>query len=147
MADICQLLCFGKMKMTGSLSDRFNGSRWYVSKINVPINGKNRGADIIIFDKENKETYLFDVKYFSENIKLQSGHLEDPIFLNYINKNFGTIKGRAVLYNGSTNDSGTIPMISASLFLKKLYQERKTDNIMISNILLFVCKNIGAHDQ
>ena len=100
--------------------------RWYVSKLNVEINGKKYESDFIIMDKKKKEVHLFEIKYSSESITNQAEYLDAPDFIAYVNKYFGNVKNRVVLYNGKNDFSTETPRISVSKFLTSLYKQRKT---------------------
>lgn len=127
ISDVYYMLCKNQDVQKEDLFGEDTG-RWYVSKVNCDIDGRSYEADIIIFDKIKKETYLFEIKHSSENVELQSKHLEDDKFLSYIEENFGPIQGRAVLYNGKTDYSTQVPRISAATFLKKIYQDSQDPN-------------------
>jgi hypothetical protein len=124
IADLYYSIC-GKQKV--ELQDLFqqDTGRWYVSKLAVTIEDRKYESDIIVFDKKKKETYLFEVKHSSETVKEQSTHLESEKFLHYIETNFGPIKGRAVLYNGSLDTKSEIPRIPANEFFVNVYRSAK----------------------
>ena len=98
-------------------------SRWYVSKFAENINGKNCEADLIIYDRINKNVWLFEVKHSSEFADEQSVHLENKDMLKYINDNFGTIRNTALLYNGD-NIRSNVPRLSIKDFLKHMYDHK-----------------------
>ena len=125
ITDVYYMLCNGKDVCQEDLFGE-NTGRWYVSKINRTINNRVHEADIIIFDKEKKDVYLFEIKHSTQNIPELSRHLEDEAFLKYIKDNFGPVKGRAVLYNGETTDVPEVPRISAADFLIQMYRDTKT---------------------
>jgi hypothetical protein len=138
VSDIYHLLCLdnGKKPHAENIKEDLfgDGSRWYVSKLNTEIKGAKHEADVIIFDKKQNECYLFEIKHSSENVKEQSRHLENEAFLDYVEEHFGTIKGRAVLYNGQGDDS-PVPRISASLFMKQLYDDFEKADFTIEKTL------------
>ena len=109
--------------------------RWYVSKLNVEINGKKHESNLIIMDKKKNEVHLFEIKYSSESITNQAEHLDAPDFIAYVNKYFGNVKNRVVLYNGENDFSTEIPRISVSRFLTSLYRQRKTNEFNINDII------------
>lgn len=147
IADVYHLLCSGKNVQKEDLFGE-NTGRWYVSKLNQNINGQTHEADIIIFDKERKESYLFEIKHSSKNVPEQSIHLENNDFIDYIENNFGPIKGRAVLYNGKTTEETPVPRISAKDFLIQIYQDSKSPDFTLDKSLLTICpQNIGEIDN
>ena len=77
--------------------------------------------------KKLKETYLFEIKHSSKLVKEHSAALENENFLIYIEDHFGTIRGRAVLYNGPTDNTMSVPRIKASEFLKQTDRDFKQD--------------------
>jgi len=140
IADMYYLLCDGKevyqFDATGN-----NSGRYYVSKLNCIINDRSCEADVLVFDKETKDTYLFEVKHSSQNVSQQSKHLENPEFLQYVEEEFGPIKQRVVLYNGVTDITSEIPRIDTSKFLIQLYKNKKEPNFSLSETIQQVLDN------
>lgn len=118
ISDMYRMLCQGRKTSIDNLFET-DETKWYVSKLNY----KNHEADMIIIDKSAKEVYLFEIKHSKENVPEQSRHLEDQEFLDYIESNYGTIVTKAVLYNGETDLSNSIPRISAQDFLISTYND------------------------
>lgn len=105
--------------------DTANGkgpSRWYVSRLHTRLEGNDMEADVIIVDREQKQSYLFEVKHSAEVIPEQSDYLEDDGFLSYVKKEFAPVRKQAVLYTGKTDTEPAIPRINATDFLILLYQ-------------------------
>jgi len=134
ISDVYHTLSDGNDVQIDDLFDSSSG-RWYVSKLRQHINGKDYEADLIIYDKERKETYIFDVKHSSEYAPEQSLALEDNGFNKYIEKNFGKVAGKGILYNGVTLNEYDVPRISASRFLKVLYKEKKKEIISFADVM------------
>ena len=119
-----------------SMIDLFNDkiTRWFVSKYEMyDSEKKHHESDLIIFDKQKKEIFLFEIKHSAENTPKQTQHLENKEFLNKIKDSFGKIAGRYVLYNGNNDFSTEIPRISAVDFLNTIYQLKK-ENIIDINL-------------
>ncbi len=119
-----------------SMIDLFNDNitRWFVSKYEMyDSEKKHHESDLIIFDKQKKEIFLFEIKHSAENTPEQTQHLENKEFLNKIKDSFGKIAGRYVLYNGNNDFSTEIPRISAVDFLNTIYQLKK-ENIIDINL-------------
>lgn len=138
LADVYYMLCGDNISYKEDFLEE-GSNRWYVSKINAEINGQRHEADIIVYDKKEKEAYLFEVKHTKKNTAGQSVHLENEDFVQYIEKNFGSIKGRAVLYNGEVDETSFIPRISANKFLMKLYEDRKEPDFSLSKTIKAIC--------
>lgn len=79
-------------------------------------------------------------------VKQQSIYLENDDFINYIEENFGPIKGRVVLYNGQFDESSVIPRVPASQFLIEVYERFREKDFSLENVLKNICSvNIGAN--
>lgn len=124
MSDIYHMLNYDEDIKTDDLFGE-NQERWYVSKISKNLDGEKCEADILIYDKEKRESYLFEVKHSEKYADEQSRHIENEKFLSFIEQNFGTIRGRAVLYNGDNNTTGIVPRIPANKFLTHMYEHYK----------------------
>lgn len=136
-ANVYSMLTNNPQKVQNTFSSE---SKWYVSKLRV----KGKEIDTLVYDKEQKNVFLFEVKHSKENVPSQSKNLENEDFLEYINENFGEIIGRAVLYMGETDASDVIPRISASDFLKMIYTEKDDMDFSMEQVLTSLSpKNIG----
>lgn len=125
--------------------DLFNdkNERWFVSKYEMyDSEKKHHESDLIIFDKQNKEIFLFEIKHSTETVAEQTQHLENQEYIRNIENSFGKIAGRYVLYNGSNDFSTEIPRISAVDFLNTLYDLKK-ENIMDVNLTIQKIKDKG----
>lgn len=84
---------------------------------------KSGEIDIIIYDKQNKEYYCFEVKHSKQIDERQQSNLSYRPFQDIMDKNFGTRKFSAVLYRGETvspNKNG-IAYLNVEKFLSLLY--------------------------
>ena len=134
--DVYQLLSNGRKVDKVDIFGE-NTGRWYVSKLTFDDSQieQYHEADLIIFDKEKKETYLFEIKYSNKASKEQSIHLENKVFSQYVEKHFGKIKKTAVLYNGETDCSLKVPRISAAKFLKELTTQFNTKDFDMNKFI------------
>lgn len=134
--DVYQLLSNGRKVDKVDIFGE-NTGRWYVSKLTFDDSQTEQyhEADLIIFDKEKKETYLFEIKHSNKAIKEQSIHLENKVFSQYVEKHFGKIKKTAVLYNGETDCSLKVPRISAAKFLKELTTQFNTKDFDMNKFI------------
>ena len=126
LKDVSFMLCYGKQIDTSQ--DSFNNSaRWYVSKLDwEDANDKSQHEiDMIIFDKDRKDVYLFEVKHSSQFTPEQENHLRCKSFMDYIRSDFGDIKYKAVLFLGDTDFNHAIPRIKVEDFLIGMYQDIK----------------------
>lgn len=139
IADVYYLLCKGKKIQKEDLFGESSG-RWYVTKYQTEIDNRKCEVDLLIFDKELQETYLFEIKHSKENVPNQSIHLENECFIQKIENEFGPVKSKIVLYNGITDVKKTsVPRVSARDFLVEMYNEFINNSInkdiSIKNIL------------
>lgn len=133
ISDVYQMLSNGQdVEVTDLVK---NSGRWYVSKLRQSINGKDYEADLLVFDKERKETYIFDVDYSSEHVQEQCLTLESDDFCKFIEDNFGRIAGKVILYDGDTILEHKTPRVSISRFLKTLYKCKNEPIITFKDIL------------
>ena len=102
---------------------------YYVSKlsVNVPYNGRRNDheVDMIVCDNEQDATYLFEVKYSTEPHLSHSKHLLNDNFIEYIEDNFSSVKGKFVIYNGETGIFNDVQHINTRDFFYALnkYQD------------------------
>lgn len=129
IADVYKMLCEDNI---------LNKQKWYVSKLSKRINNIDEEADLIIFDKLNKEVYLFEIKHSSQIHESQSKHLESENFIEYVKLNFGTIKGCAVLYNGNNDVSMKIPRFNAAAFLEHIYNNCSNSDYSINDTIQYL---------
>jgi predicted AAA+ superfamily ATPase len=109
-----------------------SSGRWFVSKYEMKDSQKrSHESDLIIFDKQKKETFLFEIKHSAKVVKEQSAHLESNPFLEYIESKFGKIKERIVLYNGKSDVSLKVPRVNISDFLQDMYKYSKNKEYSI----------------
>ena len=110
----------------------------YVSKLHIKLNnGDEHEADMIVFDKRNNLSYLFEVKYNKEQHEDSIKHLDNIQFIEYVNDNFGTVAGRYVIYNGPNSSINGINYINSSDYFKAIYQNKDNwiDAIKVINEL------------
>ena len=134
--DIFELLSNGKRVDKDDFFGE-NTGRWYVSKLTFDDSQTEQSheADLIIFDKEKKETYLFEIKHSKEVVEQQSKQLENERFNQYVEENFGQVKRTIVLYNGEIDTSLTVPRISVTKFLKELSKQFNTKDFDMNKFI------------
>lgn len=120
-------------------------NRWYVSKYAANVKGRDEEVDLIIFDKKEKNCFLFEIIHTKNVTPEQSLHLESQDFIEQINVNFGEISGRAVLYNGPNNSELKVPRINVSDFLIDIYLHNSDKNYSISDTLQRLIKSQNKH--
>lgn len=113
-----------------------DNEKWYVSKLSLQVQNRQEEADLIVFDRQNKETYLFEIKHSVQIIENQASHLESKSFLEYVENAFGTIKDCAVLYNGKTDAESKTPRINAADFLVHIYENRSNPDYTVHDTIL-----------
>ena len=103
---------------------------YYVSKVSAQYypQGKNirkdNEVDMIIVNEKIDEVYLFEVKNSTHFIENHERHLVDEDFMNYIEENFGHVKGKYVIYNGENkvNEKTGVKHINAEYYFKEIYK-------------------------
>ena len=135
ITDVYKMLCSNNAH--NRLFD--DSERWYVSKFSHDINSKHEEADLIIFDKKNKETFLFEIKHSKESHEDQVKYLESSIFINYIEQHFSPVKNCVVLYNGNNDVSQITPRLNISDFLIHMYNNYKNPDYSIKNTIECLC--------
>lgn len=136
LADVYELIGCKKNHTPTSYEAR-NETQWDVSKLNIAIEGRFHEIDMIITDRNKNECFLFEIKHSKENVPEQSVHLENEKLCEYIENNFGEIKGKAVLYNGPTDRQTDVPRISTKHFLNSVYYETKKEKPQILKLLTY----------
>lgn len=98
--------------------------RFYVSQLSIGLNEgmKESEADLIILDKEEKKTYLFEIKYSDKVVENQTRHLRNEEFLNYVDENFAPVEKCYVIYNGQPMRVGSIDYLNAEKFLQCIHE-------------------------
>ena len=113
-----------------------SSGRWFVSKYEMKDSQKgSHESDLIIFDKQKKEMFLFEIKHSKENVPEQSKHLENKEFLETVEKSFGKVKFEAVLYNGKSDFSTKIPRLSAVDFLNVMYELERENKMEMTKVV------------
>lgn len=113
-----------------------SSGRWFISKYEMKDSQKqSHESDLIIFDKQKKEIFLFEIKHSKENVPEQSKHLENKEFLETVEKSFGNVKFKAVLYNGKSDFSTKIPRLSAVDFLNVLYELKRENKMEMTKVI------------
>lgn len=110
-------------------------NRWYVSKFSYDIKGMREEADLIVFDRKNNETYLFEIKHTKNVSEGQTRLLDSKVFIDYIKKNFGCVKHSVVLYNGKNDISLTIPCLNIACFLSDIYSHSKSKSYSLDDTI------------
>lgn len=135
IADIFNMLC--NNKNGNNLFDE--KERWYVLKFSHTINDVFEEADLIIFDKQNKETYLFEIKHSKESHEQQVIHLESKAFIEYIENHFGPVRNCVVLYNGKNDVSKKTPRLNVADFLIHMYRNCNKPHYSIKYTINDLC--------
>ena len=130
ITDVFKMLSNGN---TNSLYDE--KSRWYVSKFSHNVQGVFEEADLLIFDKQKKEVYLFEIKHSPENHENQEKHLKSKSFIEYIENNFGSVKEKVVLYSGKNDSQSDIKRLNISDFLKHMYDNCQNKDYSVENTI------------
>lgn len=121
--------------------------RYYVSQLSITLRSNNQHveADLILVDKQKGKSYLFKVKYSNQIVIDQTKYLRNNEFLEYIDKNFGKVKSRLVLYMGDSSQQDDILYLSAETYLKRLSIVSNTPRPEIEQLLnenyKTVCQN------
>lgn len=81
----------------------------------------NGEIDMIIKDKRHNICHLYEIKHSDQISDWQTKHLRDHNKIGYLNRYFGKVMERAVLYRGVTGiTQGNIKYINANEFLESL---------------------------
>lgn len=90
----------GKVLENVILTDMFKqwATTHYVSKLDAV----GHEADMIIMNRETRETLLFEVKHSTKRSSNQVKHLCSKEFNEYVERYFGSVTQRIVLYRGET---------------------------------------------
>lgn len=121
--------------------------RWYVSKFSHTVKGVFEEADLIVFDKKNKETFLFEIKHSNESHEQQVIHLESKDFIDYIEKHFGPVKNCIVLYNGENDVSKKTPRLNIADFLNHIYRNFRDPHYSIKHTISHLCNYNKEHER
>ena len=136
IADVYKLLC-----SENAHNRLFNeNERWYISKYKHNIKGIDEEADLIIFDKDNKETYLFEIKHSKEMHQDQVKHLESKDFIEYIENNFSKVESCVVLYTGKNDVSQKTPRLNIAEFMIHMYKNCKKPGYSVKNTINYLCR-------
>lgn len=136
ITDVYKMLCSNNAH--NRLFD--DNERWYVSKFSHNVNDAHEEADLIIFDKKNKETFLFEIKHSKESHEDQVKYLESEDFINYIEQNFSPVTNCIVLYNGENDVSQKTPRLNISEFLNHMYINCKKPDYSVKHTINYLCK-------
>lgn len=96
----------------------------YISKLVLSPNGNRHEADMVVVDSSKDEVYLFEVKY---SAGLETDHIKHLIseeFIDAIEKEFGAVAGRYVIYNGVTGVWNGIKFVNAEDFFDTIYNHK-----------------------
>jgi hypothetical protein len=100
----------------------FNSDNVYVSKLSVrEIFGgavMPYEAGMIVLDTEKRVASVFEVSYSEKPEKEQTKNLLDSNFISYIEKNFGRVSNRFVIYNGKSVHTDDADYINAEEYFK-----------------------------
>lgn len=107
--------------------------RFYVSQLSIGLNEgmKESEADLIILDKEDEKTYLFEIKYSDQVVENQTRHLRNEEFLRYVDENFAPVEKCCVIYNGQPTRVDSIDYLNAEKFLQCIHEMHlaKSENL------------------
>ena len=92
-------------------------SRFHVFK----LVGDSMEIDMVIHDSAMDEVYLFEIKHSIQRVDNQKRHLVNPSFMDEIEKQYGEIKGRYIIYRGDAfADEDGIRYLNAGNFLQDI---------------------------
>ena len=77
--------------------------------------------DMVVFNPETIECDLYEIKHSAEIDERQTVHLSDKGKLAEIEKQYGSIRSRAVIYRGETREINGIRYINVEDYLNELY--------------------------
>lgn len=100
-----------------------NQERYDIFKMEF-VGTQNGEFDLVIYDREKKEHYCFEIKYSDKINEQQQGHLLCEAFQEVMDRNYGARKASIVLYRGESNcslESG-IFYLNVEQFLNELYR-------------------------
>lgn len=119
-----------------------NKDRYDVFKMSF-TGSKDGEIDMVIYDKQEKTHYCFEIKHSEQIDEGQQENLVYEPFQKITSDNYGTRKMNVVLYRGETNIHPTneVVYLNAGDFLSELY---RSQGISISNI---IDNCIGKHHQ
>lgn len=115
---------------------RIDEKRFYVSQLSVGMREKlpPSEADLIIVDREKKESYLFEIKHSDQVVDRQTRHLRNEDFINYVSENFAPVKKCCVIYSGQPTKNGTIDYLNAEEFLMTVHEMELSKNADLQNL-------------
>ena len=110
--------------------------RFYVSQLSVGVQEglSNSEADLIIVDREKKESYLFEIKHSDKVVDRQTRHLQNEDFINYVSENFAPVKKCCVIYNGQPTKIDSIDYLNAEKFLMTVHEMELSKNADLQNL-------------
>lgn len=85
--------------------------------------------DMVIFDYDNLDCELYEIKHSDKIADNQSRFLKDKTKLKQVNKTFGEIKKKVILYEGETFKSDDVDYINVEEYLTK----KIIDNLSFNN--------------
>lgn len=97
-----------------------NSGRWYAAKLSDTAwtdEKSEHDIPVLIFDKQKKETYLFEIVHSEEYASGRIWHKKLDEFMGIIEKGFGKVVFRAELVTGRTDFSRDLPQIKIEDFL------------------------------
>ncbi len=105
-----------------------NSGRWYAAKLSDTAwtdEKSEHDIPVLIFDKQKKETYLFEIVHSEEYASGRIWHKKLDEFMGIIEKEFGRVVFRAELVTGRTDFSRDVPQIKIEDFLITMDKEIK----------------------
>lgn len=76
--------------------------------------------DMITFDPKTITCRLYEIKHSRERVPAQYRHLTDPDMLKTVQKQYGELEGRYVIYRGEETGENGIRYLNAEQYLKNL---------------------------
>ena len=110
--------------------------------------GKRDGEiDMIIYDKEEKSYYCFEIKHASQIEEHQQKNLIYKPYYDVLNANYGTRKGVAVLYRGNTTSSpqNGVDYLNIGDFLSEVYSSKDKNMEHIIWSCIHKCKQTNEY--
>lgn len=76
--------------------------------------------DMVVFDPETASCEIYEIKYSTQVVEQQYQHLVDEQKCTQTKHRFGTIKGKYVLYRGTTQDVNGIHYVNVEEYLNNI---------------------------
>ncbi|WP_242834387.1 AAA family ATPase [Butyrivibrio sp. FC2001] len=79
--------------------------------------------DMVVFDRGSISCQLYEIKHSDKIVSEQTRHLVDKEKCEYVQKQYGDIVGKCVIYNGVSSCENEIQYINAEYYLNNLNKE------------------------